>query len=58
MIVSKIQESCNTFVPNKSFCQLLEILPTNFVFLKTFNSEFSYSKVYFKSLATKHNPSY
>ena len=35
------------FVPNKSFGQLLEISPTNFIFLKTFNSEFSYIKVWF-----------
>ena len=27
-----------TFVPNKSFGQLLDILPKKFVFLKTFNS--------------------
>ena len=29
-----------TFVPNKLFGSLLEILPTNHIFLKTFNSEF------------------
>ena len=29
-----------TFVPNKTFGSLLEISPTNHVFLKTFNSEF------------------
>ena len=29
-----------TFVPNKTFGSLLEILPPNHVFLKTFNSEF------------------
>ena len=29
-----------TFVPNKSFCQLLDISPKNFMFLKTFISEF------------------
>ena len=29
-----------TFVPNKPFGILLEISPTNHVFLKTFNSEF------------------
>ena len=28
-----------TFVANKSFSQLLEILPTSFIFLKTFHSE-------------------
>ena len=31
-----------TFVPNKSFGQLLDISPKNFIFLKTFDSEFSY----------------
>ena len=29
-----------TFVPNKSFGQLLDISPMNFIFLKTFDSEF------------------
>ena len=29
-----------TFVPNKSFCSLLDISPSNHVFLKTFNSEY------------------
>ena len=36
-----------TFVPNKPFGQLLEILPTNFIFLKTFNSEFQIIEVWF-----------
>ena len=31
-----------TFVPNESFGQLLDISPENFIFLKTFDSEFSY----------------
>ena len=35
------------FVPNKSFGQLLGILPKNFIFLKTFNTEFSYMEVWF-----------
>ena len=34
-----------TFVPNKSFDQLLDISAKNFIFLKIFNSEFSYVKV-------------
>ena len=34
-----------TFVPNKLFGQLLNILPNNFIFLKPFNSEFSYMEV-------------
>ena len=36
-----------TFVFNKSFGQLLSISPKNFIFLKTFNSEFSYIEVWF-----------
>ena len=34
-----------TFVPNKTFGSLLEISPTNHVFLKTFNSEFQEIKI-------------
>ena len=34
------------FVPNKSF-DLLDISPKNFIFLKTFNSEILYTKVWF-----------
>ena len=36
-----------TFVPNKTFGSLLEISPTNQVFLKTFNSEFQEVKIWF-----------
>ena len=35
------------FVPNKSFTQLLDISPKHFIFLKTFDSEFSYFEVWF-----------
>ena len=35
------------FVPNKSFGSLLEISPSNHVFLKTFNSEFQEIKIWF-----------
>ena len=34
-----------TFVPNKPFGSLLEIAPTNFIFLKLFTSEFWYMEV-------------
>ena len=34
-----------TFVSNKSFSQLLDISCNNFIFLKTFDSEFSYIEV-------------
>ena len=30
-----------TFVPNKSFGSLLDISPSNHIFLKTFNSEYN-----------------
>ena len=36
-----------TFVPNKSFGSLLEISPTNHIFLKTFKSEYDEIKVWF-----------
>ena len=41
------------FVPNKSFGSLLEISPTNHVFLKTFNSEFQEVKVWFTDQTSK-----
>ena len=34
------------FSPNKPFGQLLDISPKNFIFLKTFNSELSYIRVW------------
>ena len=42
-----------TFVPNKSFRQLLDISPKNFIFLKNFNSEFSYIEVWFTDQNSK-----
>ena len=36
-----------TFVPNKPFGGLLEISPTNHIFLKTFNSEYDEIEVWF-----------
>ena len=41
------------FVPKKSFGQLLDISSENVVFLKTFNSEFSYIKVWFTEQNSK-----
>ena len=35
------------FVPKKPFGSLLEIYPTNHIFLKTFNSEYDEIKVWF-----------
>ena len=36
-----------TFVRSKPFGQLLEISPKNYIFLKTFNSEFEATEVWF-----------
>ena len=40
-------------IPNKSFAQLLDISPTNYIFLETFNSEFSYIEVWFMDKNSK-----
>ena len=40
------------FEPNKTFGRLLEISPTNHVFLKTFNSEFQEIKIWFTDQAS------
>ena len=42
-----------TFVPNKSFGQLLDISPKSFIFLKTLDSEFLYIKVWFTDQNSK-----
>ena len=42
-----------TFVPNKPFGSLLEISPTNHIFLRTFNSEFQEIKVWFTDQTSK-----
>ena len=36
-----------TFIPNKTFGSLLDISPTNHIFLKTFNSEYNEFEVWF-----------
>ena len=41
------------FVPNKTFGSLLDISPTNHVFLKTFNSEFQEIKVWLTDQTSK-----
>ena len=42
-----------TFIPNRSFGQLLDISPKKFIFLKTFNSELSYIKIWFTDQNSK-----
>ena len=43
----------HTFVPNKSFGQVLDTSPKNFIFSKNFDSEFSYIKVWFTDQNSK-----
>ena len=66
-IVELVQVHCNlvnndyqqdsrilyTFVPNKTFGSLLEISPTNHVFLRTFNSEFQEINIWFTDQTSK-----
>ena len=42
-----------TFVPSKPFGSLLETSPTNHIFLKTFNSEYSEIKVWLTNQNSK-----
>ena len=42
-----------TFVPNKHFGSLLEISPTNHIFLRTFNSEYDEIIVWFTDQNSK-----
>ena len=42
-----------TFVLNKPFGSLLEISPTNHIFLKMFNSEFQEIKIWFSDQTSK-----
>ena len=42
-----------TFVSNKSFGQLLDISQKKIIFLKTFNSEFSFIEVWFTEQSSK-----
>ena len=43
----------HTFIPDISFGQLLDISPKNFIFLKSFNSGFSYTEVWFNDQNSK-----
>ena len=47
---------CYTFIPNKSFGQLLDISPKNVIFLKTFDSLY-WSMVYWSKFSTARNRS-
>ena len=42
-----------TFVPNKSFGQLLDISPKDFIFLKNFDSDLWYIEVWFTDQSSK-----
>ena len=53
MIINKIQEYYIRLFKNKPFSSLLEISPTNHIFLKTFNSEYDEIKVWFTDQNSK-----
>ena len=53
IVINKIQRVSYTFVPNKLFGQLLNISPEIFIFLKTFDSEFSHIDVWFTDYSSK-----
>ena len=53
IVINKIQRVSYTFVPNKLFGQLLNISPEIFIFLKTFDSEFSHIDVWFTDQNSK-----
>ena len=55
-VISSYQQDSRvlyTFVPNKLFCQLLDIFPKNFIFLKTLNSGFLFIDVWFTDQNSK-----
>ena len=54
MIVNKIQEFY-IFLPNKPLVSLLEISPTNHIFLKTFKSNLHVIEVWFARQSTIRN---
>ena len=41
------------FIPDELFGQLLDISPKNVIFLKIFNSEFSYIEVWFNDIVNR-----
>ena len=41
------------FIPDELFGQLLDISPKNVMFLKIFNSEFSYIEVWFNDIVNR-----
>ena len=47
LLIIVIKKVLYTFFPNKSFGQLLDISPKNFIYLKTVDSEFSCVEVWF-----------
>ena len=53
MIINKIHECYVLFVPNKSFGSLLDISPSNQIFLKTLNSEYDEITVWFTDQNSK-----
>ena len=53
MIIKNIQYAKDTFAPNKSFDQLLDISPIIFIFLNIFDLELSYIELWFTDQSCK-----
>ena len=53
IIINKNSRVLHAFIPNKSFDQLLDISPKDFIFLRTFKSELSYIEVWFTDQHSK-----
>ena len=47
IVINKVRKVLYSFVPNKLFGQLSDVVLKSFVFLKTFDSEFSYNQLWF-----------
>ena len=52
-IINMIQESCRHLLPRNCFVNCYMFHLKNFVFLKTFNSEISYTEVWFTDQNSK-----
>ena len=53
MIINKIKEYCTLLFQVNRFGNLLEISPTNYIFLKTFKSDYDEIKVWFTDQNSK-----
>ena len=53
VVISKIEESCIHLFLINHLVKLLDVPPKNFIFVKTFNSEFPYTEIWFTDQNSK-----